>query len=544
MADYAELPDALAEIEPLATPLPIPANVVIDLYLSWAQPPGDADTIAERLQELLGAQPALTTYRRITVGVCSPAGAAPRLFTFRPSAGRLHEDRVLRDMHPMAAHRLELWRLTNFDNTRLASPADAYLLHLVAKDNPADERLVALAEVRDATPEYDAAGDVVGMPMIERTLEMCLDAIRRERARRESSRGTAANRILLNVWPVIDLPVERAAIIAKSLVPLAVGAGLEDITIKGRLREKPGAPPRDVALSFTYRPGAGVVVRVSDPPTEPLRPLDGYAQAVQRSQARGAVYPYELVAQLVGQGGTFVEHDLDEHGELVAVQRPYGQNTAGLVVAVVTTPTPRYPEGMTRVACSATRRKAMGSVAEPECTRIIAALDLAERMRRPGRVVRAVRPAPGSRWTSGTENMDWIAAALRRIVTFTQAGGEINVVVAGVNVGAQPYWNAEATMLMHTRGILVMTPGQSRWCSPASRRWTTPAACRPRTTSASAATTGSWAPTARRSTGRRTSAGACRVLFAHYEPRLRRARRALTAAGAHRPTRSTATSAR
>ena len=30
--------------------------------------------------------------------------------------------------------------------------------------------------------------------------------------------------------------------------------------------------------------------------------------------------------------------------------------------------------------------------------------------------------------------------------------------MAGINVGAQPYWNAEATMLMHTRGILVMTP--------------------------------------------------------------------------------------
>jgi acetyl-CoA carboxylase carboxyltransferase component len=54
--------------------------------------------------------------------------------------------------------------------------------------------------------------------------------------------------------------------------------------------------------------------------------------------------------------------------------------------------------------------------------------------------------------------MDWVARALRRIVTFTQAGGEINVVVAGINVGAQPYWNAEATMLMHTKGILVMTP--------------------------------------------------------------------------------------
>ena len=59
---------------------------------------------------------------------------------------------------------------------------------------------------------------------------------------------------------------------------------------------------------------------------------------------------------------------------------------------------------------------------------------------------------------SGTENMDWVAAVLRRIIEFTQHGGEINVVVTGINVGAQPYWNAEATMLMHTRGILVMTP--------------------------------------------------------------------------------------
>src|SRR6202021_2583210 len=63
--------------------------------------------------------------------------------------------------------------------------------------------------------------------------------------------------------------------------------------------------------------------------------------------------------------------------------------------------------------------------------------------------------------TSGTENMDWVAAALKRIVEFTQDGGEINIVVAGINVGAQSYWNAEATMLMHTRGILVMTPASA-----------------------------------------------------------------------------------
>ena len=101
--------------------------------------------------------------------------------------------------------------------------------------------------------------------------------------------------------------------------------------------------------------------------------------------------------------------------------------------------------------------KSLGSVAEQECLRVIAALDLAERMQVP---VEWFALSAGARISmdSGTENMDWVAKALRRIVEFTQDGGEINVVVAGINVGAQPYWNAEATMLMHTKGILVMTP--------------------------------------------------------------------------------------
>ena len=101
--------------------------------------------------------------------------------------------------------------------------------------------------------------------------------------------------------------------------------------------------------------------------------------------------------------------------------------------------------------------KSLGALSEPECARVIAAIDLAERMAVP---LEWFALSSGARisMTSGTENMDWVAAALKRIVEFTQGGGEINIVVAGINVGAQPYWNAEATMLMHTKGILVMTP--------------------------------------------------------------------------------------
>src|SRR5829696_314344 len=185
--------------------------------------------------------------------------------------------------------------------------------------------------------------------------------------------------------------------------------------------------------------------------------VEAYTEKVLSSRARGAVYPYELAPMLAGPSGTFVEHDLGDDGRLVPGQRPPGENSAGIVVGVVSTPTARYPEGMTRVALLGDPTKQLGTVAEPECARIIAALDLAAER---GWPVEWFALSSGARISmdSGTENMDWVARALRRIIEFTQAGGEINVVVAGINVGAQPYWNAEATMLMHTKGILVMTP--------------------------------------------------------------------------------------
>jgi len=46
-------------------------------------------------------------------------------------------------------------------------------------------------------------------------------------------------------------------------------------------------------------------------------------------------------------------------------------------------------------------------------------------------------------------------------VTFTQDGGIVHVIVQGVNVGAQSYFDALATMLTHTRGVLIMTQNAS-----------------------------------------------------------------------------------
>ncbi len=458
---FTDLSTTLDAIDDIAGPAP--EHLAVDLYLAWPDAPENGDEISDVIQGVLVEHPSSRGWRRITVTVCGPD---VRHVTFRrtttedtgarESAGPLAEDLVIRDMHPLTGQRLDLWRLKNFDGKRLPAAPGTYLFQLNAKENPSDERLMALAEIRGVTTQLNENGDVVAVPEIERTIAACLDGIRRAQANRGRKR-LDANRVTLYVWPVLDVPDDRLATIARHIAPSTIGAGLEEITMIARLKNGPGAAVREVAIRFSYRSGAGVVAKVTAKPTEPLRPLDEYTQKVQRSQARGTVYPYELVPLLTGTAGSFTEHDLDDAGTLVPVDRAYGHNTAGIITGVVSTPSERYPEGVTRVALFGDPTKALGTVAEAECARIVAAIDLAERLGAPVEWF-ALSSGATISMSTGTENMDWVSRALRRIITFTQSGGEINIVVAGINVGAQPYWNAEATMLAHTKGILVMTP--------------------------------------------------------------------------------------
>ncbi|HYH26351.1 MAG TPA: carboxyl transferase domain-containing protein [Blastococcus sp.] len=464
MTERNALPAALSALAGAAEHVADPPHLLVDLYLSWPDSPADADTMAAEVRDVLDAVVPLRTVRRVTVTVTTPEGDAEAL-TFRPAVGGsgagdgdgLVEDRIIRGLHPLTAQRLNLWRLKNFDGVRLPSAEDTYLFHVVANDNPNDERFIAMAEVRDLTPVRDESGEVVAYPTVERLLTACLDGLRRAQPLRKSRRPLDHNRVFLYAWPSIEVPLAELAGLARAAAPLTAGAGLEEIVLLARLQEGGSATPREVALRFSYTPGTGVTMRVTDRPTEPMRPLDDYADKVLRSRARGTVYPYELAPLLAGPGGTFVEHDLDDAGRLVPVQRPPGRNRAGLVVGVVETPTKRYPEGMARVVLLGDPTKALGTVAVPECDRVVAAIDLAEER---GIPVEWFALSSGAKISmdSGTENMDGVARGLRRLITFTQRGGEVNVVVAGINVGAQPYWNAEATMLMHTKGILVMTP--------------------------------------------------------------------------------------
>jgi len=453
--DFPALPAAVRAIGEVAPS----GDLVADIYLTWADQPDDPDAMAAELHAMLAAGPLPGGLRRITTTVAGPSGAVMHHhFTFRPSGAGITEERLIRGLHPLIAQRMQLERLGNFDLTRLPSAdEEVRLFRCVARANPADVRLVALAQVRDLTPLRDHEGRLVALPTAENTLAACLDAIRKAQASRPAQQRFDTNRILIYVWPPSEVTSTELNTVAQRILPTTAGAGLEEVMFLARQRDPDSGELADIAVQISYDAGAGMRLEIGERPTAPVEPLDDYRLKVLRASSRGTVYPYELTGPLAGPDGSFTEYDLDGDDNLVPVDRPRGQNTAALVAGLVSTPTRRYPEGLRRVVLLGDPTKALGALSEPECARVIAALDLAEQR---GLPVEWFALSAGARISmeSGTENMDWVAAALKRIVTFTQAGGEINIVVAGINVGAQPYWNAEATMLMHTKGILVMTP--------------------------------------------------------------------------------------
>ena len=469
--DLDGLGEAAAALAGHAGSLAPGEELVADFYASYEGEPPSADELAERLSTVLARAELPSAVTRLVVAVAEPARgrgmSAVDLFTYRRSEDGLVEDRLLRGLHPEMAKRLHLWRYSNFELERLPSGAeDVYLFRGTARGSPREERIFAVAEVRDLTAVRDEGGRLTALPEFERMLVHALEGIRRFQSHRKPSLRPQWNRVVLQVWPVIELSPAEIEPMVSRLGASTRGLGIEMLLVRGRVRE-PGGKLRQRVIRF-FPTGSRVVVEVEDPPERPIMPYDEGSERIVSARRRGTLHPAEIIKMLApahsGDGvatdqaaGDFAEHDLDDDGRLGPVERPLATNPTGIVVGVVRNYTERYPRGMQRVALFGDPTRSLGSLAEPECRRIIAALDLAEELGVPLEWF-AISAGAKIAMDSGTENMDWIAAVLRRIVEFTQRGGELNVVVAGINVGAQPYWNAEATMLMHTRGILVMTP--------------------------------------------------------------------------------------
>jgi acetyl-CoA carboxylase carboxyltransferase component/biotin carboxyl carrier protein len=472
-----ELPAFAGELQAHLRAIPADMRIVVDVESWRASPRRPGDAMATGIAELLAQADFGRSVYRFDITVTSEGTDRERAeehlrtqhFTFTGSDAGFAEDTLYRNMHPMIAERLNLWRLSNFKLQRLPSAEDIYLFHAVAYENAKDERLIALAEVRDLTPARGASGRIIGFPVLENQLAQSLADIRHALSGRPLKQRPMSNRVVLYVRPIWDIPAGTWRALAHKLAPQAAGLGLEKVSVRVRTQDTATGEIRGAVLDVENVADRAVTVRVRAPSDQPIRPLTEYKQKLLRAQRIGAPYPYELIRMLtppVGAeadlpAGQFTEHDLDGTGDrLIPVDRPYGRNEAGIVVGMITNYTKLIPEGMRRVVILGDPTSGLGNLTEQECRRILGALDLAATMDVP---VEWFALSSGARiaWDSGTENMDWIAAVLRRLINFTQAGGEVNIVVTGINVGAQPYWDAEATMLMHTRGILIMTPASA-----------------------------------------------------------------------------------
>ena len=374
----------------------------------------------------------------------------------------------------MLGKRLDLWRLSNFELTRLPSPEDVYVFDGVAKDNPRDHRLFALAEVRDLTPVRDPGHRPRHLPAAraQRPRGPRVDAQRHgplprpENGRPPTGSSSGSDR------PGTS-PREEWHDLAMTYEGLARGASLEKVvlhvTVADTSTDSDGRQVlRDRIVVLEGLGAGGPTIRMQEPGPNPVRPLTPYAQKVLTAARFGSPYPYEIIRMLTpAEGdaspfpqGSFEELDLGAGDDLVPVDRPPGGNTAHVVVGLLTNRTGVHPDGMTRVAILADPTQGLGNLAEPECRRVNAALALALERGIPVEWY-AVSSGALIALDSGTENMDWISLTLRRLIEYTQAGGEVNIIITGITVGGQPYWNAEATMLMHTKGILVMTPAST-----------------------------------------------------------------------------------
>ena len=194
-----------------------------------------------------------------------------------------------------------------------------------------------MAEVRDLTPLRDETGEIVGFPTVERQLTACLDGLRRAQSQRRSRRPLEHNRVFLYAWPshrACRCP--RWPTFARTVAPLTVGAGLEEIVLLARLQERGRRRRARWRCASPTGRAPACACSVTDRPTEPMRPLDEYTEKVLQLARPRRRLPVRAGARCwPGPTARSSSTTWTSSGRLVPVERPPGHNRAGIVVGVV-----------------------------------------------------------------------------------------------------------------------------------------------------------------------------------------------------------------
>lgn len=378
----------------------------------------------------------------------------------------MHEKVRKRFLNPLVHRELHVERLINFDLTVRYCSENVLLYHGQAFTNNRDERLFALVEVPEAKPEFTRDNKISRLVAFDNAFLEAVNAMRAEQASRK--RRLYWNRIFISIHEPLEASLDQIRDYADKIAHQTRGLGLEKVVVYTRMRHR-GKLQR-IEFIFENLSGNLFRIRYRRPSSDALLPLDDFTSKVVRAKQRGTVYPHQIIRIITRGGpenepylgGNFEELDVtydEKNGQYKAVPASTingSRQISNIVFGYISNFREHHRLPLKRVLIMGDPTRDMGALGEAECSRINAAIDCAEADDLP---VEWVAVSAGARidMDSGTENLDWTARTLRRIIEFTQKGGEINIIVPGINVGAQSYWNAEATMLMHTRGLLIMT---------------------------------------------------------------------------------------
>lgn len=363
------------------------------------------------------------------------------------------------------------FEVTPLETEVATAPGVALRAFFVDGEQSDDRRL--FVDVAIGPAETVDGGDGPRIPGLERAFLDAATVLRRHADESEDDpHDRRWNRIAVQVDGDLDVDRHTWTALAERLAGQTLDLHLEAVVVgaTGSIETEGVDEPIACAVLDTAT-GLGPSVRLLADPL-PVRPLSDHQRGMLGAHRRGRFYPFEVVDWLTGglgtegsvesvaawptpRDGNFEEWDFsgDDFGP---TDRPWGRNEANLVIGIVENTADDGATPLRRVLIVGDATKTMGSLGEEECRRVLAAIDLADER---GLPVEWVPVSAGARiaFDSGTENLDWTARVLRRIIEFTQDGGAIHIIVDGPCVGAQSYWNAEATMLMHCKGALVMT---------------------------------------------------------------------------------------
>ncbi|MCX6128459.1 MAG: ATP-grasp domain-containing protein [Proteobacteria bacterium] len=401
----------------------------------------------------------------LPVDLCSLALVRANDYTYRSfhyNNNEWSEDIRRRSFSPLRFRELRLDRFVNFELELLYNSRYVHVVKLEAKDNAKDQRLMALIEVPETKIALNEEQVIERISQFEYGMLEAVKVIREQQARHK--RSYYWNRIIVHIGHTHPLRLDHIGVYPKRITGLIEGLGLEKMVIYTKVLTRQNRALETEVLIENFATQYSVRGRL--PSREPLKPLDPYASKVVNALRLQSPYPYEVVRMLCNSDrpefpqGKFIEYDIqfDASGnqQTISVEgREPGLNKSNTVIGRIQN---RDPDGtlFERILILGDPTRDLGSLAEDECRRVMAAIDLAESEFLPVEWI-PVSSGAAIDMQTGTENLDWTARVLRRLIEFTQAGGEVNIIVAGINVGAQSYWNAEATMLMHTKGILIMT---------------------------------------------------------------------------------------